>query len=52
MPSLNVPYLQQSEAGWCLPACARMVRVSYPSGRYSASDISPANCVRGNAARS
>ena len=25
MPSLNVPYLQQSKAGWCLPACVAMV---------------------------
>ena len=25
MPSLNVPYLQQGEAGWCLPACVAMV---------------------------
>jgi len=25
MPWLNVPHLQQSEAGWCLPACAAMV---------------------------
>ena len=25
MPWLNVPHLQQSEAGWCLPACVAMV---------------------------
>lgn len=25
MPSLNVPHLQQSEAGWCLPARVAMV---------------------------
>ena len=25
MPWLNVPHLRQSEAGWCLPACAAMI---------------------------
>jgi len=25
MPWLNVPYIQQAEIGWCLPACAAMV---------------------------
>ena len=25
MPWLNVPHLQQSEPGWCLPACVAMV---------------------------
>lgn len=25
MPWLNVPHLQQAEAGWCLPACVAMV---------------------------
>jgi ABC-type bacteriocin/lantibiotic exporter with double-glycine peptidase domain len=34
MPWLNVPYLQQTESSWCLPACVAMVAAHWKQPLY------------------
>lgn len=36
MPWLNVPHLQQTEPGWCLPACVAMVAAYWEQPLYQA----------------
>lgn len=36
MPWLNVPYLQQTEPSWCLPACVAMVAAYWEQPLYQA----------------
>ena len=46
MPWLNVPYIQQTETGWCLPACAAMVAALQTSHEVTSAAHLPAACAR------